>query len=107
MELAQRLADGPALAGHHQAQCLGGGRLPAWKLRCRSNAAASARPAGREDFIEGVTAFGASASLSSRGTDMTDNEPTGARQAFGHIAPKLAEVTDKVVFGDIWRRSEL
>ena len=38
---------------------------------------------------------------------MSDDEPTGARQAFGHIAPKLAEVTDKVVFGDIWRRREL
>lgn len=38
---------------------------------------------------------------------MTDDEPTGARQAFGHVAPKLAELTDKVVFGDVWRRPEL
>ena len=38
---------------------------------------------------------------------MADDEPTGARQAFGHIAPKLAEITDKVVFGDIWRRTDL
>lgn len=33
--------------------------------------------------------------------------PTGARQAFGHIAPKLAEVTDEVLFGDVWRRPGL
>ena len=29
-------------------------------------------------------------------------EPTNARKSFGDIAPKLAEVTDKVLFGDIW-----
>ena len=32
---------------------------------------------------------------------MTD-EPTNARDAFGDIAPKLAEITDKVLFGDVW-----
>lgn len=37
---------------------------------------------------------------------MTD-KPTGARQAFGHVAPKLAEVTDEVLFGDVWRRPGL
>jgi 4-carboxymuconolactone decarboxylase len=30
------------------------------------------------------------------------DEPTNARQAFGDIAPKLAEITDKVLFGDVW-----
>lgn len=30
-----------------------------------------------------------------------------ARQAFGDLAPKLAELTDDVLFGDIWARSEL
>lgn len=29
------------------------------------------------------------------------------QQAFGHVAPKLAEVTDKVLFGDIWERPGL
>ncbi len=28
--------------------------------------------------------------------------PTNARKAFGDIAPKLAEITDKVLFGDVW-----
>ncbi len=29
------------------------------------------------------------------------------RKAMGEIAPKLADVTDEVLFGDIWERSEL
>ena len=33
--------------------------------------------------------------------------PTGARDAFGHIAPKFAEITDTVLFGDVWRRPGL
>lgn len=28
-------------------------------------------------------------------------------QGFGHIAPKLAQVTDDVLFGDIWERPAL
>jgi 4-carboxymuconolactone decarboxylase len=35
------------------------------------------------------------------------NQPTAARKAFGHIAPALAEYTDKVLFGDIWERPGL
>jgi 4-carboxymuconolactone decarboxylase len=29
-------------------------------------------------------------------------EPTNARKSFGDIAPHLAEITDKVLFGDVW-----
>lgn len=35
------------------------------------------------------------------------NESTVARQAFGHIAPALAEYTDKVLFDDVWQRPGL
>jgi 4-carboxymuconolactone decarboxylase len=35
------------------------------------------------------------------------DEPTAARQSFGDIAPALAEYTDKVLFGDAWRRPGL
>lgn len=35
------------------------------------------------------------------------SEPTAARKAFGHIAPPLAEITDKVLFGDVWERPGL
>lgn len=34
-------------------------------------------------------------------------EPTNARKSFGDIAPHLAEVTDKVLFGEVWERAEL
>ena len=34
-------------------------------------------------------------------------EPTVAREAFGDIAPTLAEITDKVLFGEVWERSGL
>ena len=29
-------------------------------------------------------------------------EPTNARTSFGDIAPRLAEITDTVLFGDVW-----
>jgi 4-carboxymuconolactone decarboxylase len=35
------------------------------------------------------------------------DEPTAARQSFGDIAPALAAYTDKVLFGDVWRRPGL
>jgi 4-carboxymuconolactone decarboxylase len=34
-------------------------------------------------------------------------QPNAARKAFGDIAPKLAEITDTVLFGDVWKRPEL
>ncbi|MBS1097817.1 carboxymuconolactone decarboxylase family protein [Gluconobacter sphaericus] len=30
------------------------------------------------------------------------DEPMAARQSFGDIAPKLAEISDKVLFGQVW-----
>jgi 4-carboxymuconolactone decarboxylase len=33
--------------------------------------------------------------------------PTAARNAFGDIAPKLAELSDEVLFGDVWERPQL
>jgi len=32
------------------------------------------------------------------------DEPNVARKSFGHIAPALAEITDKVLFGEVWER---
>jgi 4-carboxymuconolactone decarboxylase len=34
-------------------------------------------------------------------------QPSNAQQTVGDIAPKLVELTDGVLFGDIWERSEL
>jgi 4-carboxymuconolactone decarboxylase len=35
------------------------------------------------------------------------DKPTAARQAFGDIAPALADYTDTVLFGDVWEREGL
>ena len=37
---------------------------------------------------------------------MTKN-PTNARRSFGDIAPHLAEITDTVLFGDVWENGAL
>jgi 4-carboxymuconolactone decarboxylase len=37
----------------------------------------------------------------------TDKPASGARATIGDIAPKLAELTDDVLFGDVWERSQL
>jgi 4-carboxymuconolactone decarboxylase len=37
---------------------------------------------------------------------MTD-KPTAARRGFGDIAPALAQITDEVLFGEIWERPGL
>lgn len=34
-------------------------------------------------------------------------EPSGAEKMFGEFAPKLVQLTDQVLFGDVWERSEL
>lgn len=37
----------------------------------------------------------------------TQKPATGARRLYGDIAPKLAELSEQVLFGDVWERSEL
>jgi 4-carboxymuconolactone decarboxylase len=34
-------------------------------------------------------------------------KPTAARSALGDFAPKLVELTDQVLFGDVWERPQL
>lgn len=34
-------------------------------------------------------------------------EPSGAEKTFGDFAPKLVQLTDEVLFGDVWERKEL
>jgi 4-carboxymuconolactone decarboxylase len=39
---------------------------------------------------------------------MANEKPaSGARAQFGAVAPKLAEITEDVLFGDIWERPDL
>ena len=35
------------------------------------------------------------------------NQPTSSRVVMRELAPKLAQVTDEVLFGDVWERPEL
>lgn len=35
------------------------------------------------------------------------DQPTGGQKAFGDIAPQLGAYTDKVLFGDVWKRPGL
>jgi 4-carboxymuconolactone decarboxylase len=37
----------------------------------------------------------------------SEKPASGARKTIGDIAPKLAELTDDVLFGDIWERPQL
>jgi 4-carboxymuconolactone decarboxylase len=37
----------------------------------------------------------------------TEEPPTRAQQLIGDFSPKLVSLTDDVLFGDIWARSEL
>ena len=34
-------------------------------------------------------------------------QPSPAKQLIGDLAPKLVELTDEVLFGDVWERAEL
>jgi len=36
-----------------------------------------------------------------------NERPTAAKKMIGDVAPKLAELTDRVLFGDVWERREL
>ena len=38
---------------------------------------------------------------------MTDEQPSGAEKAFGDFAPALVDLTDEVLFGQVWERPEL
>ena len=46
------------------------------------------------------------AAFRTKETEMKD-EPTNAHKSFGDIAPHLAELTDKVLFGDVWEHPAL
>jgi 4-carboxymuconolactone decarboxylase len=55
---------------------------------------------------ENSSAVRATSSTSASVRD-SNAQPTGAQRMFGDIAPKLAELTDNVLFGDVWARPGL
>jgi hypothetical protein len=41
------------------------------------------------------------------GTHLIMTEPTPAQRAIGDFAPKFVDLTDGILFGDVWERTEL
>lgn len=37
----------------------------------------------------------------------TNKPPSALRKSFGDFAPKLVDLTDEVLFGDVWERPQL
>ncbi len=37
----------------------------------------------------------------------TNSKPSTAKRLYGNLAPKLVELTDEVLFGDVWERPQL
>jgi len=58
------------------------------------------------EWMEKVTDAQYAASTSAHPTASSE-QPTRAHQLMGDIAPKLADLTDKVLFGDVWERPQL
>jgi 4-carboxymuconolactone decarboxylase len=59
----------------------------------------------RRSFLASTTLL-ATTPLTLGGQAMAD-VPTNARKNFGDIAPHLADITDKVLFGDVWENPAL
>jgi 4-carboxymuconolactone decarboxylase len=59
------------------------------------------------DFQDHVAALPWARQLQTRRHTPMAHDPRYARKAVGDIAPKLAELTDDVLFGDIWTRPGL
>jgi 4-carboxymuconolactone decarboxylase len=49
----------------------------------------------------------AARSMTISGSSEVSVTPSDARKAFGDIAPALADYTDRVLFGDVWKRTDL
>jgi 4-carboxymuconolactone decarboxylase len=54
-----------------------------------------------------VEALSATHSKRKKGKDIMTNQPFVAEKMIGDFAPKLAELTDTVLYGDIWERPGL
>jgi 4-carboxymuconolactone decarboxylase len=54
-----------------------------------------------------VTAGAAGQASAAAGPSAASGEPTRAQQIMGDFAPKLAQLTDDVLYGDVWARAQL
>lgn len=59
------------------------------------------------DWLEKVTTEQYAAAAATRGAGTARAQPSRAQELMGDITPKLAELTDNVLFGDVWERPGL
>jgi 4-carboxymuconolactone decarboxylase len=59
------------------------------------------------DWLEKVGAEQYASSSGARGTGGASAQPSRAQKLIGDVAPKLAELTDAVLFADVWERPDL
>lgn len=61
------------------------------------------------DWLEKVSdaEYGARVATPTSASASATSGPTVAQRMFGDVAPKLAELTDNVLFGDVWARPDL
>ncbi|MDN5925603.1 MAG: carboxymuconolactone decarboxylase family protein [Hyphomicrobiales bacterium] len=55
----------------------------------------------------GISTMANAQSQTPAASDATARQPSRAQQLYGDIAPKMAELTDNVLYGDIWERPGL
>ena len=55
----------------------------------------------------GISTVGNAQSQSPAASDTAAKQPSRAQRLYGDIAPKMAELTDNVLYGDIWERPGL
>jgi 4-carboxymuconolactone decarboxylase len=59
------------------------------------------------DWMEKVSDAQYGAALRAQAAGNTNKQPRPSQAAIGDFAPKLAELTDDVLYGDVWERPEL
>jgi len=97
-----------AAFGHPVAVALSGDPLRAWvEGRFDEGAPAGAQEAQVVDWLEKVTDTQYRNVQAPKTSATTAVQPSRAQQLMGDFAPKLAELTDSVLFGDIWERPGL
>lgn len=67
------------------------------------------KPMTRTMFAAGILLTGGISTMANAQTvaGTSDKQQTRAQQLMGDVAPKLAELTDNVLFGDVWERPGL
>ncbi|WP_449415811.1 carboxymuconolactone decarboxylase family protein [Ochrobactrum teleogrylli] len=55
----------------------------------------------------GISTMANAQSQTPAASDTAAKQPSRAQQLYGDIAPKMAELTDNVLYGDIWERPGL